>query len=244
MSNIVYKTSALVEFFNTHRYQWEDFYDSEKTIMDRIMRKKSTPFSVLDVGCGCGGLGRALSDRFTLSFYKGMDINRQNIEFAVVQTSKKIKCKNEFILEDVVKTKDKKLYDMVISLGCVDWNVDTNEMINKCWERVAEGGYFVLSVRLTNQEGINDIKESYQKISRKEDDNEVANYVVFNYSDILEKLSSLGNVKEIEGYGYWGAPSATAITKYDRLCFSVLAVQKGTGGGAKAKLEMPLDLFY
>lgn len=242
MENIKYKSKGFAEYYSTHRHTWEEYYDSERKIIERAVASFDRPISVLDVGCGCGGLGVAMSTKFKLSMYKGIDINESNIEEASTNTRKHITCPNEFSLEDVSLMNEDNKYDMVISLSCVDFNVDVDGMIRKCWERVCTGGYFIMSARLTNVEGISDISKSYQWIDKEK--TEVASYVVFNYSDLLNRLSALKEVNIIDGYGYWGKPAASAVTQYDNLCFSVVAIKKGSGGGARALLDMPSDLFY
>jgi len=58
LKNLIYKTSAIKEYFSSHRIKWEDFYPSEKSVIDAIfINNKST---ILDIGCGCAGLGLAL----------------------------------------------------------------------------------------------------------------------------------------------------------------------------------------
>lgn len=244
MSNIVYKSNGFSEYYSVNRHVWNEFYDSERTIMERVMDAYLEPFSVLDVGCGCGGLGEALDDRYTLSFYKGIDINKPNIECAKMKTSSRILCTHEFECVDIAQAKEKRKYDVVISFSCVDFNADVDGMIAQCWKMVADKGHFIFSARLTNESGIDDIRKSYQRISMQDGDNEVANYVVFNCSDLLKRISGWNNVEKVEGYGYWGIPSSTAVTNYNRLCFSVFDVKKGCGNGKKVRLDMPLDLFY
>ena len=43
---------------------WEEYYESEKVILDRIIKKAKDGIDIMDVGCGCGGLGKALSETF------------------------------------------------------------------------------------------------------------------------------------------------------------------------------------
>ena len=243
MSNIKYKSRGFSEYYSIHRHTWEDFYESERVILGRVIKGFKRPVTILDVGCGCGGLGEALSNEFVLSYYKGIDINAHNIEYAKKHVARVIKCNNEFAMEDVALFSETKKYDIVISLSCVDFNVEVEKMIRNCWEMVAEDGYFVLSVRLTNQKGVNDIKKSFQKISKDENDSEVANYVVFNYIELFRLLSSLEDANSIMSYGYWGKPSSTASTPYEKLCFSVIAVKKCNQSRSVLNMEMPIDLI-
>ena len=242
MNNIKYESEGFKQYYSSHRHTWKEYYDSEKRIIEKVIGCFNRPLSVLDVGCGCGGLGVAMTEKFNISMYKGIDINESNIEEAKINTKKKIACKSEFSVEDVSYMNEEKKYDMVISLSCVDFNVDVDGMIRKCWEHVGAEGYFIMSARLTNKEGINDISKSYQWIDKEK--TEVANYVVFNYSDLLRCLSELNDIDSIDAYGYWGRPSTTAVTQYEELCFSVIAIKKGVSESTRITLDMPANLFY
>lgn len=241
MNNIVYSSSGFADFYGIHRHQWDEYYESEKCIMDTVFSKYDKPFSVLDVGCGCGGLGVALSKRYDMKRYKGIDINAENIKVAKDTTSKDIQCDNEFELIDISEDRTKGGWDTVVSFSCVDFNVDVDGMIKSCWEKVDQDGYFISSFRLTNLEGVNDIEKSFQWVG---DHLEKANYVVFNYHELFRTILSLGQVKSVEAYGYWREPASSAVTGYDRLCFSVVAVRKESEtNNPTLNLKMPMDLF-
>lgn len=118
-------------------------------------------------------------------------------------------------------------------------------MLESCWEKVKLGGYLVTSVRLTNNETINDIKKAYQKLG----ENEFANYVVFNINDFLRMIGELrDNLADlIEAYGYWHSPAEGTVVKYDKLCMSVFAIRKAVSAGygekPKTNFELPPELF-
>ena len=79
---------------------------------------------VLDVGCATGGLGRALSERFAIREYVGVDINRQVIEAAQQDQTYPV-ASRRFIQGDILEVEDlvDKGFDAVFSLSCADWNV-------------------------------------------------------------------------------------------------------------------------
>ena len=60
--NIKYKTDEIERFFSKNRIAWDQFYESEKVIISAL--KLSKKDQVLDIGCGCGGLGLALKNKF------------------------------------------------------------------------------------------------------------------------------------------------------------------------------------
>lgn len=237
--NIVYKSDGFSKYYGAKRHVWDEFYLSERYIMSRFMDELNKPFSVLDVGCGCGGLGYALQQKYKLSMYKGVDINQPNIE--VAQRELNLGCPYELVCEDIVKMKGNEVYDFVISFSCIDFNIEVKEMLDVCWNKVREGGKLILSARLTNQSSVNDIGLSYQPIG--ENSSEVANYVVFNVYDFLRLIKTLPNLGGITGYGYWGKPSSSAHTPYDKLCFSCVCLEKEMNKDIKLDMKMPLNLF-
>ena len=62
--NIAYKTNRISEYFNVNRVTWDQFYPSEKWMLERVAGPKGEMGRVLDGGCAAGGLGLALGGRF------------------------------------------------------------------------------------------------------------------------------------------------------------------------------------
>ncbi|HVI50679.1 MAG TPA: hypothetical protein VM661_05665 [Candidatus Sulfotelmatobacter sp.] len=81
----------------------------------------------------------------------GADINNPAIEggrsLVGLPESASLSC------SDILKTDGlgRSNYDMVVSLSCADWSVETRAIIDRCWDLVAPGGggRFVISLRLT-----------------------------------------------------------------------------------------------
>ena len=218
--NIVYKTDEISKYFSENRTSFNSFYQSEKDILKTI--NWFPEISVLDVGCGCGGLGRALSDEFGVKNYIGIDINSQAIEMA---NKIKINKKFSFLNSDILSVKLEKLFDVVVSFSCVDWNVETLAMIKRCWSFVAPGGVFVATFRLADSIGQNKNKSiQYINYSGKKE-GEVAPYKVFNYADLFKIFSDLG-VADVSIKGYFLEPSSVAITEFEELFFCCVALQK------------------
>jgi SAM-dependent methyltransferase len=201
---------------------------------------------VLDVGCACGGLAAALMQRFIVASYTGIDINEAAINWAKKKQKPKIPC--TFISGDIIGLHIDKDYDIVFSLSCADWNIETEKIIYTCWSKVRPGGYFVISLRLTAEKGINDIRKSYQYINFSGDEKmpEVANYVVFSFRDALGMFKELRPMPELIGaYGYWGRPSHMAVTPFDKLVFAVFYIKKPPKGSkqeTKFEFDMPIDI--
>lgn len=223
MKNIEYKTNEIANIFTYNRIKWSQFYESERVIIEELKLNKNT--LVLDIGCGCGGLGLALKEQFGVENYTGVDIN-----LLAAKTAQNMN-KNAYILSgDILDLSQNilkgKCFNVVFSLSCVDWNECFTDMLTASWNHVEPGGHFIATFRLTNDEGCNDIKKSYQYINSDEKkEGELASYVVLNAKKLFQQLDDF-NPAEINAHGYWGAPSVTAVTPYDKLCFVAVSLQK------------------
>ncbi|MEY8375761.1 class I SAM-dependent methyltransferase [Lachnospiraceae bacterium 56-18] len=242
-SNVKYESGSFLNYYSQTRMVWEDFYPSEKKILSRIIERFDHGIELLDAGCGCGGLGKALSERYNLKYYTGVDCNKKEIDYA--KAYNQLAIPHQYICEDIAGYNDDRQYDIVVSLSCIDFNINVKGMLESCWAKVRSGGYLITSVRLTNRETINDINKAYQKL----DGNEVANYVVFNINDFINMISELKDnpADLMEAFGYWHAPADGTVIEYDKLCMSVFAVRKTLMNGEKDKLvthfELPSDLL-
>jgi 2-polyprenyl-3-methyl-5-hydroxy-6-metoxy-1,4-benzoquinol methylase len=255
-ANIRYHTEEIARYYAVNRVKWEDFYPSEKWIFEKVAGPARNMGRVLDVGCAAGGLGRALAERFSMAEYAGVDINRQAVEIADSTKSSYPVDLCSFTCNDILKirTLPREYFDNVFSLSCADWNVLTKDIIAACWRYVKKEGHFVLTLRLTNEASLCDILESFQyicfgdKVADCMDGAEKAPYVVLNIHEALWMLRELDpKPTHIMAYGYWGNPSPTARTPYDRLCFAALAVKKGSHGEGQEEMEkefhLPVDLL-
>lgn len=247
-TNIKYKSKEILEFYSSHRKQWNDFYPSERWVFEKIAKKKNNLGDILDVGCACGGLGVVLDTKFKLRSYTGIDVHEGSIKWA--RSKIKLKVPSTFIAGDIAYGKKDNNYDTVIALGCADWNIETKKIIDSCWEKVENGGHFVISLRLTPKEGINNIEKSYQLInfSGNAKKPEIANYVVFNVNDAIKTFTCLiPRAESIGAYGYWGKPSQNARTPFDKLIFTVFYIKKGTQKSNKKtslEINLPKDVSY
>lgn len=236
--NIEYQTDQIASYFKENRVTWQQFYKSERLIISRqgLTRKSE----ILDIGCGCGGLGLALRDQFDVEHYTGVEINSYAAEVAKKMNSK-AKIYNGDFLHLSEKELSEKQFDVVFSLSCMDWNVQFDDMLLSAWKFVRPNGRLVATFRLTNDEGCKDIQRSYQYINFDGiKEGEIANYVVLNVNDILNKLFAF-NPLVISAYGYWGVPSETAVTPYETICFSAFSVTK-RGRNNNSPVNFELDL--
>ena len=247
--NIHYQTPKLAEFFASNRQCWDQFYPSERWVFSQIAESRDGDLGhVLDVGCAAGGLGRALREKFNIVSYTGVDISASAIEAG--RKLGGLPDSDNLLVADILDAKDvgHSQFDIVISLSCADWNVETQSIIKRCWDLVQPGGRFVMSLRLCPGRSLTRMAESYQYLSFtdvvNETTDEKAPYVVFNVVDALHRLTALPDLTDILAYGYWGPVSATARTKIDRAVFTVLALTKRDSQKTAATNTPRLDLRW
>jgi SAM-dependent methyltransferase len=245
--NIVYHTPNLADFYAANRCRWDELYPSERAVFETVAQDSGGLGRVLDVGCAAGGLALALAERFAFDEYVGVDINPQCVAasgtlLACLEQPARITC------ADVLDCPGLPLdaFDTVISLGCVDWNLESRRMIAACWQHVRPGGRFVLTLRLTPGPSVREMAESHQDImfhGQEQEPSERAPYVVLNVQEALAELTSLTpKPATILARGYWGRPSPTAHTPYTRVVFAALALTKGhTEYAAQIPTETTLD---
>jgi SAM-dependent methyltransferase len=223
MKNRHYKTDEILNYFSTNRVRWDQFYPSERKLLESI--GLSSERTALDIGCGCGGLGLALNEKFGISSYTGVDINS-----AAITKGRELNSSATLIAGDILDETDALLngqsFDLVCSLSCIDWNVQFSEMLLAAWRHVKPGGKFVATFRLCLGKGSSELKDSYQYINYEgKKEGEIAAYVVLNFKKLMAELEEF-NPSEIKGTGYWGMPSSTAVTPYDSLCFAAFSITK------------------
>lgn len=241
--SIKYTSKNIAEFYSKNRIRWDDFYPSERAIFEKSIVDKN--ISVLDLGCGCGGLGIALQERFGVEDYTGIDIQKEAIELG-----KSLRPNANIYVDDIFNLQNENIksrkFDLVVSLSCIDWNLNFDQTLRSAWNLVKEGGIFISTFRLTNAATVDDIKKSYQYINFEGKlEGEIAPYVVLNVSDLFGKLAHLDPV-ELKANGYWGPPSKSAKTVYESLCFSAFAIRKrgqNEDSNFEMTLKLPLDLF-
>ena len=247
--NLHYSGENLAEFYLSHRREWASLYPSEQRMFELLFEREGKMGSVLDVGCAVGGLGEALHERFGIESYTGVDVNAPSIEAARTISHN---FPSEFHCEDIVEMEGLPAHDVVASLGCADFNCSTVGIVEACWNAVRPGGSFVVSLRLTDGETVNDMEVSSQKITfgKPEGDGpvEVAPYVVMNWREALGLIGRFQPAR-ISSFGIWGTPSETASTPFERVVFSVWVVTRRTEEDAEATtdtqcdLDWPLELF-
>jgi trans-aconitate methyltransferase len=240
--NIAYQTDQIARYFEQNRVAWTQFYESERFIIGQLNLCQN--HTVLDIGCGCGGLGLAIRDQFGVKKYTGVEINSLAAEVAhQMNPDAQILCGDFLDLHhDVFRGKH---FDVVFSLSCFDWNIQFSDMLTAAWEHVLPGGALVATFRLVAGEGCNDMRQSYQYINFDGAlEGECAAYVVLNANELVQKLKDL-DPSDISAFGYFGTPSTTAVTPYEKLCFSAFSIRKrriGDQSPVLLDLKLPEDI--
>jgi SAM-dependent methyltransferase len=235
--NIAYQTDRLAHYFSRNRVTWSQFYESERVIIDGLSLDARR--SVLDIGCGCGGLGLALDERYGVVNYTGVEINPSAAEVA-----RRMNPRAQILCGDILQLSGVELaqrqFDVVFSLSCVDWNVQFADMLAAAWSHVVSGGYLVATFRLSDRGGCIDMTQSYQYINFDgAREGERAAYVVLNARDLMQTIIGF-DPAEINAYGYWGEPSKTAVTPYERLCFCAFSIRRRNQHGDALRLQLKL----
>lgn len=242
MTNISYQNKDIAAYFASNRVRWDQFYPSEREVITAVAPTPQT--RVLDIGCGCGGLGLALFEAFGVVDYTGVEINKA-AALTGIQMNPRAKILEGDILNVGAAGLVDQQFDLVFSLSCVDWNVEFEPMFRTAWTKVAPGGSLVATFRLTDSAGCRDMDRSYQYINyegRKE--GELAAYVVLNAAELMSIFIGLEPAR-VHVYGYIGGPSSTAVTPYDRLCFVACSVYKrrdSDGPEIECALDVPPEI--
>jgi SAM-dependent methyltransferase len=235
--NVAYQTDQLGRYFARNRVAWPQFYESERVIISRL--NLDSRRTILDVGCGCGGLGLALREQFGVQYYTGVEINA-----SAAEAGRALNPAADILRGDILDLCENELrerrFSTVFSLSCVDWNIRFSDMLSAAWRCVLPGGHLVATFRLIDALGCNDPERSYQYINFDgKREGERASYVVLNARNLIQELLAF-DPSEINAYGYWGVPSVTAVTPYERLCFSAFSIRKRAGDTGVVRFDMNL----
>ena len=135
---VAYSTPEIARYFRAHRIKWEELYESERTMLRRL--SPGAGMRVLDVGCGCGGLGLILADQFGATDYTGVEINQEAVKVAQEMNARAHFWHADFLTFSSAEVPEEN-YDLVVSLSCIDWNVGFDIALPKAYRYVRPGGY-------------------------------------------------------------------------------------------------------
>ena len=186
-------------YIKNSRIKWEDYYKSQRVIMEKIIKPG---MSVLDVGCAAGGLYEVLEGKFGNIRYTGFDLSPAELE-----VGRKLYPKANFICGNFYEHDFQgETFDLVIGNLIVSHQRDWKKFINRmvCLSRK----YIIFDVRLRyDASTITDIDTSYLFYHGSGKRNHM---VVFNFYELFNFLNiEQFNLNKITVYGYY-APDKTS----------------------------------
>lgn len=109
-------------------YSWKDYKQEVQEISDILKEYGYTKGKLLDIGCGTAKHLQYFSDSFTK---EGLDLSKQLIEVA-----RKNNPELSFYVDDMTQFDTGKTYDVIVSLFSSIGYVQTQEKLQKTFERV------------------------------------------------------------------------------------------------------------
>jgi len=241
LKNIKFRSNEIRNYFSKNRIRFNDFYPSEKKILVKHIKNNK---SILDIGCGCGGLGLALNEKFKKIHYEGIEINALAASHGTKNFSNNnfFIYKSDFLELNLNKLKFKK-YDYIFSFSCFDWQLNLNKSLKKVVNLLNKKSKFIISLRLTKKSSLTNFKNSYQFINYSNiKSGEKAPYIVLNALEFIDIINKL-KLHIADMYGYYGIPSKTAVTDYKNVYFCVIVLKLGSKSFL-SNLKMLPDNFY
>ena len=232
MTNVVYTDDYHLSRYKNYRQTFNELYPSEQYIFNQINFDVND--SVLDIGCATGGLGRILNQQYNIDNYVGVEICTNMVSYANETYNQKII--NIDILDYNVSESEK--FDKVISLSCIDWNIDYDLMLNHAFNLVKDNGWLILTLRFTNEKSLKDVNVAYTNAG-----SDKAQYTVINFVEFMNWVQSQP-IKQTIIKGDWGNIKNNTVCPYDKLCFSAIGLQKGVSSNCKYDLDLPKELNF
>lgn len=126
--------SELSKIYSSFRGEFKDFYDSEKHFFLfeplKGLFKKNNSVSVaklLEIGCGTGGLGRALKKRFSFTKINYVGVNNNPAECSIGEQLTPFPAR--FVCETFPLAGSHKRFDLVLSFGFFHMQPDWKECL-------------------------------------------------------------------------------------------------------------------
>ena len=223
-----YKSTEAADYFANNRISLQDFYPTEVVVLTRLVqyiKHRNLCFNIVDLGCGAGGLGNALSqEEGKLINYRGIDINELSIAYGKSRFPELDLISMDSIEYFSLKTHSdsERDIDLYVSLSCIDWNTGFTPSILKIQEACRQNSADFLFTFRASHVGVDDIESSYQFVNYNGKlEGEIAGYVVLSHAQ-LKDIISMFRPKSMFVSTFTGPPSATAITPYNELVFGCI----------------------
>jgi len=244
--NLHYSSEGLADFYATQRMSYEDFYPSERWALELLDLQKTS--SILDIGSACGGLGKALHDRFGCTEYVGLEIHDKAARIGnevVASFGGRVLCGDILDAEQILQAAGiAPAFDTVVSFSALDWNLDVLRNVQSAWSHVKPGGVLVMSLRLHPRLCLLDLATSYQSTTPGQaESDEIAPYVIINLQSAIGEAAAL-DPECVQVLGFWGDPSVTAVTPVERIvfCLAVLRKRQEAGPPTQWIVDFPKDV--
>lgn len=232
--NIRYNGPGLSDYYSHNRFKYSHFYPSERLALELVAPGPTT--TILDIGCACGGLGLALNEQFGCWQYTGLEIHAHAAELGghlVERFGGRVIAGD--VLEGATLLEPARTFDLVVSLSALDWNEQIRENIRAAWKYVVEGGVLLMTMRLHPHICLEKIIDSCQSTTPSlGGGSELAPYIIMSVPKAVHFAKSLG-ATQVDVFGYWGSPSATARTSVKECIFAAAVLRKGLGGNQHTK---------
>ena len=112
-------------------------FDEERSLAatDLIRKIRCTPKTILDVGCGPGNTREHFLEKWPSVAMTGVDSSP-----AMIEKASKDFPQSNWILADVSLWHSERTYDLVFSNAVIQWIPDHQNLLNKLFSCVSEGG--------------------------------------------------------------------------------------------------------
>lgn len=234
-----WSTSNSLEHYTHNRCKIDDLYESEKLFLPNMLKPD---MKVLDVGCAAGGFYDIMKEIEPHIHYSGCDVSNELIKIA------KHKYPNGvfFYANATHIPCDNNSFDIVHSTGTLHMEEKYKESIKEIY--CVSSSFSIIDLRLTNLPVSFDVDESYQRLifDGEWDGKSIVPYVVLNVEDLLFYLLNELTPKPIAIYatGYEHTPSLTANIPFEKVCMTVVMLQKPDNTTYDGVTEICLDLPY
>jgi SAM-dependent methyltransferase len=224
--------SDLVEYYTSHRNREAALYPSERRFVPWLAIRAQ---SVLDVGCGAGGLSAVWRSYRRTIRYTGVDISEP-----LVKAARRAHPEHEFIRADCAAglPLEDRFADVAVALGWLHWEERYAGALTELW-RVARR-YAFFDLRLIDAAGPDTTGTQRLALTGEWDGHTTVPYICASWPRVAELLLEL-RPSRLLAHGYWGKPAGTVIGVDREVCFATFVLERSDSGEA-VRPEVALDL--
>jgi len=107
-----------------------------------VFSEQNTDMSILDIGCGTGGIALSIADRLSRSNVTGIDICPRNVEQArKIALDQKMDYRVSFMTADYLHWNPARQFDMILSVSTLqNISADTTALFGKIFSELSDNG--------------------------------------------------------------------------------------------------------